>query len=151
MEASGWQYPPTAVHSAEGGGGGIHDVGRALGSAGQGHARAYERHLLTRLPMQCHNVCMTDAPSLLGPLITCSGWHPSYPLNFPLPKGKWGAMRENGGNGGKWGKCRGNGGGRWYPPPLVSNEQFDPNLIRSDRECSLDTPFGAHDNIVKRR
>ena len=36
------------------------------------------------------------------------------------------------------------------PPPPVSNEQFGPKLIRSERECSLDT-FGVRDNIVKRR
>jgi hypothetical protein len=35
------------------------------------------------------------------------------------------------------------------PPAPVSNEQFGPKLIRSERECSLDTPFGARDNIVK--
>ena len=37
------------------------------------------------------------------------------------------------------------------PPPPVSNKQFGPKLIRSERECSLDTPFGGRDNIVKRR
>ena len=35
--------------------------------------------------------------------------------------------------------------------PPVANEQFGPKLIRSEQECLLDTPFGACDNIVKRR
>ena len=37
-----------------------------------------------------------------------------------------------------------------YPPP-PPDEQICPNKIRSEQECSLDTPFGARDNIVKRR
>ena len=40
-----------------------------------------------------------------------------------------------------------------YPPPLpplVSNEQFCPKKIRSERECSLDMLFGVCDNIAKR-
>ena len=37
------------------------------------------------------------------------------------------------------------------PPPPVSNEQFCPQKIRSERECSLDAPFGARYNIAKRR
>ena len=39
-----------------------------------------------------------------GPLITRPEWHPIYPLNFPLPKEKWGGMGENGGKWGKMGK-----------------------------------------------
>ena len=35
--------------------------------------------------------------------------------------------------------------------PPVSNEQFCPQKIRSKRECSLDTPFSARDNIAKWR
>ena len=37
------------------------------------------------------------------------------------------------------------------PPPPVSNEQFCPQKIRPEQECSLDMPFGARDNIAKRR
>ena len=37
------------------------------------------------------------------------------------------------------------------PPPQVSNERLCPQKIRSERKCSLDTPFGARDNIAKRR
>ena len=36
------------------------------------------------------------------------GWHPSYPLNFPLPNEKWGEMGENGETWGKMGKIWGN-------------------------------------------
>ena len=37
-----------------------------------------------------------------------------------------------------------------YPPPPVSNKQSSPQKIRSEQECSLDTPFAVRDNIVKR-
>ena len=37
------------------------------------------------------------------------------------------------------------------PPTTVSNEQFCPQKIRSAREGSLDTLFGARNNIAKRR
>ena len=35
------------------------------------------------------------------------------------------------------------------PPLPVSNKQFDPKLIQSKRECSLDALFSARDKIVK--
>ena len=38
-----------------------------------------------------------------------------------------------------------------YPRTPMSNEQVGPTLIRSERECSLDTPFGARDHTVKRQ
>ena len=37
------------------------------------------------------------------------------------------------------------------PLPPLSNEQFCPQKIRSEWECSLDMSFGARNNIVKRR
>ena len=62
-----------------------------------------------------------------------------------------------GGNGCKMAYCS-HSAGRTHgvpplctPPPPMSNEQFGPKSMRSERECSLDTPFGARDNIVKRR
>ena len=39
----------------------------------------------------------------------------------------------------------------YVPPSSLSNKQFGPKLIQSEQECSLDTSFGARDNIVKRR
>ena len=44
------------------------------------------------------------------------------------------------------------GKGKLLPPhPPLSNEQVCSQKIRSEREGSLDTPFGACDNIAKRR
>ena len=37
------------------------------------------------------------------------------------------------------------------PPRPVSNEQFCPQKIRSERECSSDRLFSARDNIAKHR
>ena len=38
-----------------------------------------------------------------------------------------------------------------YTPPPVANEQFCPKKIRSERECSLDTPFVVRDSFAKQR
>ena len=37
-----------------------------------------------------------------------------------------------------------------HTPPYPTNN-FVLKKIRSEQECSLDTPFGAHDDIVKQR
>ena len=40
----------------------------------------------------------------------------------------------------------------WYLNPVpsaLSNEQLGPKEIQSEQECSLDTPFGARNNVVK--
>ena len=68
-------------------------------------------------------------------------WMPG--CNAPQAGGGGGLAQ---GLGGWWGGC-----GVAPPPPPVSNEQFGPKLIQSEQECSLDTPFGARDNIVTQR
>ena len=131
---AGPYLPPKAPPPVTGGGGGTKrdDCGRLCAHCAKcAPIHFYILHSCPS-PSSMRDHCTTRAlHTISGPLITCSGWHLSCPLSFPLQKQK---CRQMGESGRKWGNQREIGGGKWKKYLVV--HLGDKNLANTDTDLS---------------